>query len=80
MPWLVPEWGADFSDGVRVGLEQWLRRSAHPLGGAGCRDHAQSPAFAPDTSEGAVGFWPFLHLIVSNLSRLQMCVVIFSIF
>lgn len=37
MPWLVPEWGADFSDGVRVGLEQWLRRSAHPLGGAGCR-------------------------------------------
>ena len=28
-----------------VGPEAWLR-SAHPFGGAACRDHAQYPAFA----------------------------------
>ena len=29
--------------------EGWLRRFAHPCGGAACRGHAQYPAFAPNT-------------------------------
>ena len=32
-----------------VGLEGWLRWFAHPFGGAACREHAQYPAFAPNT-------------------------------
>ena len=36
------------------GPEGWLRWSAHPLGGAVLRDHAQGPAFAPSSSEAAV--------------------------
>ena len=31
---------------LRVGLEGWLRWSAHPLGGAVCRDQAQYLGFA----------------------------------
>ena len=45
--------------GWRVGLDGWLWWSAHPLGGAVCRNHAEYPAFAPGISEAAVGFWPF---------------------
>ena len=41
----------------------WLRWSAHPLGGAVCRDHVQDPAFAPGTSEVTIGFWPFCILL-----------------
>ena len=34
-----------------------------PLGVAARRDHVQYPAFAPDTSEVAVGFLVFLYLV-----------------
>ena len=37
----------------------------YPCGGAMCRDHAQYPAFAPGTSEVAVGLWPFC-IVVHN--------------
>lgn len=37
-----------------VQLEGWLRWSGCPLDGAVCRDHAQDPVFAPDTSKVAV--------------------------
>ena len=60
-----------------VGLERRLGSSAHSLGGAGCRDHAQHPAFALDTSEVAVGFLVFLYLL-HNLPQLHMQAVIFS--
>ena len=33
--------------GIR--LEEWLRQSAHPLGGVDSRGRAQYPAFAPNT-------------------------------
>lgn len=52
-------------NGVRVGVDEWawqeglLRWSAHPLGGTVCRDHAHYPAFAPGTSQVAVGLQPF---------------------
>ena len=61
-----------------VGPEGWPGWSAHPLGGAVCRGHAQSPAFAPDTSEVAVGFLLFLYLVVPSLPQLGMRAVIFS--
>lgn len=65
---LPPEGGrAAPLNGVRVGLEGWLRGSAHPPGGAVCRDRAQCPAFAPSTSEAAVGFWPFCVLLFMRL-------------
>ena len=38
-----------------IGLDWRLRWSAHRLGGALCRNHVQHPAFAPGTSEVAVG-------------------------
>ena len=40
-----------------IGLEAWLRWSAHPFGGVECRGQAQYPAFAPSFSE--VGSWVF---------------------
>ena len=40
-----------------VGLEGWLRWSALPLGGVLCSGHAQDPAFAPGSSEAAVGLF-----------------------
>ena len=43
--------------------------SAGPCGGAECRGQAQSPAFAPDSSEVAAGVLIFLYL-VQNLPRL----------
>ena len=38
-----------------------------PPGGAVCRDRARDPAFAPSTSEVAVGFWPFCVLLFMQL-------------
>lgn len=52
-------------DGVRLQADQWvrseglLRWSVHPLGGAVCNVQVQHLAFAPDTSEVAVGFGLF---------------------
>ena len=49
--------------GVRVGVrpgvgpDGWLRCFAHPLGGVACRGRAQDLAFAPGSSEMAVGFF-----------------------
>ena len=57
-----------------VGVEGWLRWSAHPFGGAVCSYHAQYPAFAPSTSEVAVTFWPFYIL----LFILYFIVILFS--
>ena len=52
-------WGEGGEDpGVVLG--GWLRQSTHPFDGVVCRDHAPYPAFAPDTSEVAVGFLVFL--------------------
>ena len=58
-------------------LEGWLRWSAHPFGGAVCREHAQDPAFTPGSSELAVGFSVFLYLVVHNLPQLHMHAVLF---
>ena len=83
----APQAGAQAGSlyGVRVGMcprvrpEGWLRCFAHPLGGAGCRGHAQYPAFAPSSSEVAVGvFLVFLYLFVQNLPQLHMHAIIFS--
>ena len=63
--------------GPGVGPEGWLRWSARPFGGAECRGHAQCPAFAPSSSEVAVGVLDFLYL-VHNLPQLDMHTVIFS--
>ena len=60
-----------------VRLDQWLRGSAHPLGGAVCMCHVQFPAFAPSTSEVAVELGPFVYL-VHNLPQLGIHVVNFS--
>ena len=38
-----------------LGFRGQLRWSADPLGGSVCRDHVRYPAFAPSTSETAVG-------------------------
>ena len=46
-----------------MGLEGWLRWSAHPLGDAMCRDHGQDPDFAAPASEMAVGLWPFVSYL-----------------
>ena len=59
--------------GVRP--EGWLRWFAHPLGDVECRDHAQYPAFAPSTSEVAVGFFVSF---VQFLPQLRMYAVLFS--
>ena len=61
-----------------VGQERWLRWSAPPFGGVESRGHAQYPAFAPASSEVAVGFLVFLYLVVHNLSHLHIYTVIFS--
>ena len=42
------------------------------------RDHAQDPAFAPQTPEVAVGFLVFLYLGIHNGPQLHMRAVIFS--
>ena len=61
-----------------IGTEGWLRWSAHPLGGAVCRDHACYPAFFPNTLEVAVGLLILLYFVVCNLPQLHMHAVIFS--
>ena len=58
--------------------EEWFKWSAHSLGAAVCRDHAQYPAFSPDTSEVAVECLVFLYLVVHNLPQLRMFAVKFS--
>ena len=67
--------GRGGSRGLAGGVVRW---SAHPLGGAVCRAHAQYFAFARGSSEVAVGFLVFLYLVVPNLSQLPMHAVIFS--
>ena len=69
--------------GVR--LEGWLRWSAHPFGGVVCREHAQYPAFAPDTllflpvlQKWQLGFLVFSYLFVYNSPQLSMHAVTFS--
>ena len=64
--------------GPGVGLEVWLRWSAHPAGSAVCRGHVQFPAFTPDSSEMAVGFLVILCFLTHNLPQLGMHAVIFS--
>ena len=59
-----------------VGLEGWLRWSAHPLGGAVCRDHVQPPTFARSFSEVAVGLWPF-SILLFIIDRTCACVQFF---
>ena len=77
--------GAGPLNGVRVEVDTWvgsewrLRWSAYPLGGAVCSYLTQYPAFAPDTSEVAVGFLVFLYLIVHNLPQWGVGAVIFSL-
>ena len=61
-----------------VGPEGWLRWSAHPFGGVGCRRHVQYATFAPGSSEVTVGFLVFLYLVVHNLPQLCMHTVMFS--
>ena len=52
------------SPGVR--LDGWLRCFAHFLCDGVCRGHAQYPAFAPGSSEVAVGFFKtFLKKLIS---------------
>ena len=48
-----------------VGLERWLRWSAHPLGGAVCRGHAQYPAFPPKPPLFLLApqKWPLVFLV-----------------
>ena len=41
------------------GPEGWLRWFAHPLGHVEGRGHGQYPAFAPSSSEVAVGWFCF---------------------
>ena len=59
---------ADSLYDVRARTGAWVRAgrgrlgSAHPLGGAVFRVHAQCPAFAPSSSRVAGGFLIFLYL------------------
>ena len=65
--------------GVRP--EGWLRCSAHPSGGVVCRGHALYPAFAPGSSEMAVGFFGLLYLlsrICPNCACRQLFLVPYS--
>lgn len=57
--------------------------SACPLGGAVCRDHVQLPAFAPGSSEVALGLWPFCILLFSlclNCPCVWLFLVLYSFF
>ena len=65
-------WGWGWIHGSGGG---WLWWSAHPFGGGVGRVHVQYPAFAPSTSEMAVGFWLFcilLFIICANC----LCMII----
>ena len=48
-------------------------RPTHLLAGAGCRDHAQDPAFPPLTSEVAAAFWSFCILWVKLAPTAHAC-------
>ena len=70
IPLLTPWVGwAGFLNGVRVGVDQWVRLGGGLgglpicLGGPVCRDHVWYSAFALAASEAAVGFWPFCILL-----------------
>ena len=65
--------------GACVRAEGWLMGSAHPLGGAVCRVHAQCPAFAPSSSRMAGWFLIFLYLF-HNLPQYNVHAVVFSFF
>lgn len=61
-----------------VGLERWLRWSAHPFGGTLCEDpEEQNPTFTPQISEAPVGFLVFLYCIV-HIFASTVHAVIFS--
>ena len=90
-PCSLPDGGrAGSLNGVRLGLDWWVRpegwlRGAAPclhLRGAVCRDRARDPAFAPGTLEVAVGFWPFgaLFVICPNCPRVRLFLVPYSFF
>ena len=64
--------------GSGIRPEGWLRWSAHRLGGALWRAHAQHPAFAPDSSEVEVVFLVFLYL-VWFASTAWACAELFSV-
>ena len=49
------------------------------LGGVECRGRAQCPGFALSSSEVAVMFLVFLYLVVHNMTQLNTCAVIFSL-
>ena len=88
---LMPRWlwegRAGSLRGVRVGevwwfeLEGWLKWFAHRLVGAMCQDHTQFPAFAPGSSEMAVGLWCFcILLFVIAFPCVQLCLVPYNFF
>ena len=83
MPLLALQGGrTDSLYGVRVradlgASQKWLRWSAHPLDDVECRGQAQYPAFAPGSSEVALGFLVSVYL-VHNLPQLRMHTFIFS--
>lgn len=68
---------ADSLYGARVAMRPWVRSEArlrwfaHPFVSVVCRGHEQGPAFAPSSSDMAVGwrswgwFWVFVCLFVS---------------
>ena len=58
---------------LQVEREGRLRWSAHPRGGAVCRDHAQYPAFALSTSEMAVCLWLFCILLFIITLTVHVC-------
>ena len=62
-------------EGSEIGLEGWLRWSAHPIDGVKCRRHSQYIAFVLRSSKVAVGFFIylfffFLHFVLHNLPQL----------
>ena len=86
---LTPEEGpAGPLNGVRVGadlwfgLEEWLGWSAQPPVMLCAGDHAQDPPFAPGTSEGTLGSWPFciFFIICPNWPCTHLFLIRSSIF
>ena len=55
-------WG-EGSGGPRVGREGWLRWSAHPFGGAVCREHVQHLLLLPAFQKWQLGFCFVLYLV-----------------
>ena len=77
--WFLNGWGEEWICGGQKGFA-W---SAHPLCGALCRYHAGYPAFAPRTSEVAVGSWPFcifLFTVCATCSHMQLFLVSYRFF